>query len=121
MNFAILTVMLIILLTFSEDLLLLFGKGYNSAEIPFIILCFTYYIASVFVPAGKVLTFVETGIQFKVSVMELIIVVVLGVIFTWFWGLTGIAVSVLISILFKSLMTYIILKRKLPINPLSLF
>ncbi|MCP4179814.1 MAG: amino acid permease [bacterium] len=121
MNIAILTILLILLLVFSETLLLFFGKGYNSAEIPFIILCFTYYIASVFVPAGKVLTFVETGLQFKVSVIELIIVIILGVVFTWFWGLTGIAVSVMISILFKSLCTYIILKRKLPIKPFTLF
>jgi glutamate:GABA antiporter len=120
-NIAILTIILIILLTFSKTLLLFFGEGYSSAEIPFIILCFTYYIASIFVPAGKILTFVETDLQLKINLIELVIVVVLGVLLTWFWGLTGIAVSVLISIIFKSLLTYIILKRKLPINPLSLF
>ncbi|MCP4178743.1 MAG: amino acid permease [bacterium] len=120
MNFAILTVMLIILLSFSEELLLVFGAGYNSAEIPFLILCFTYYIASIFVPAGKILTFVETDLQFKINLIELIIVIVLGISLTWLWGLTGIAVSVLISIIFKSLLTYIVLKKKIPIKPFSL-
>ncbi|HJO93903.1 MAG TPA: amino acid permease [Victivallales bacterium] len=121
LNISILAVLLILLLIFSKFLLLIFGKGYDSAEIPFIILCFTYFLAAVFIPTGKILSFLDTGIQFKINIIELIIVIILGVIFTLMWGLTGIALSVFISISTKSILAYINVKRKLKINPLSLF
>ncbi|MCP4178744.1 MAG: amino acid permease [bacterium] len=119
-NILILSLLLIILLIFSDTLLLVFGKGYNSAEVPFIILCFTYYLASIFVPGGKLLTFTKTEKQFIISITELLIVIICGIVLTLLWGLTGMALSVLVSITFKSIITFFIVRKNYPIKLLSI-
>ncbi|MCP4180993.1 MAG: oligosaccharide flippase family protein, partial [bacterium] len=120
-NVLLLSIIFICMLLFSRTFLSFFGKEYNSAYTSFIIICISYYIAAIFIPTGKILTYTDTGRQLKISVLELCTAIVLGVIGTVFYGLPGLSIAIMISILIKSILTFFSIKRKIPIKPLSLF
>ncbi|HJO96011.1 MAG TPA: amino acid permease [Victivallales bacterium] len=120
-NILLLSILFGCMIIFSQQLLSFFGGKYYSANIPFIIISISYYIAAIFIPAGKILTYTDTDIQLKISILELCIVIILGVTGVILYSLPWLSIAMMVSILIKSILTFTSIKRKIPIKPLSLF
>jgi O-antigen/teichoic acid export membrane protein len=107
-----------IIFLLSKDLLALFGKTFVNVELPFKILCFAFLIKSIFTPQTKVLSLIKTNFQLRISIGEIIIMIISGCFLTYNYGLIGIAIAILISVIYKSIVTYIFLKKELPVKTL---
>ncbi|MCP4177414.1 MAG: amino acid permease [bacterium] len=110
------TVTMILLL--SKNLLAVFGKTFINVELPFRILCLAFLIKSIFTPQTKILSLIKTNSQLGISIGEIVIVIISGCFLTYHYDLIGISIAILISVIYKAIITYILLKKEVPIKSL---
>ncbi|MCF7791695.1 MAG: amino acid permease [Victivallales bacterium] len=119
-NFLILTVLLIIILFFGNEILATFGVGYKESYLPLIIIGTAYYISGLLIPIVNVLIFTDTRKIITINVIQIFILITIGIFGTYYFYLSGMAFAILISSIIKSLLIYLSIKKSLPIRPLSI-
>ncbi|HJO96151.1 MAG TPA: amino acid permease [Victivallales bacterium] len=107
-----------IIFLLANNLLAVFGKTFTNVDLPFKILCFAFLIKSIFTPQTKILSLIKTNSQLGISIGEIVIVIISGCLLTYHYGLTGISIAILISVIYKSIITYIFLKKEIPVKSL---
>ena len=116
-----LLILLLLLIIFSNYLLSLFGEMYTSVQIPLIVLCFGYAFGAMSLANARILMFVDSRKTLYINISELIVLVITGVVLTYYFGLLGMSFSVLISSLFKAGLMFFHVKKRLPIKPFGFF
>ena len=116
-SFLVSVLFFLLIVFLSNYLLSLFGKDFTQAQIPLIVLSFAYFIGATCLSNAKILMFMDSKIILLINVSELIILIVSGVVLTYFYGLIGMSFSVLISSLAKTIIMFIKVKERLPIKP----
>ncbi len=116
-SFSISGLLLSLIVIFSESLLSLFGPDYPQAQIPLIVLCLGYFLGSSSSSNARILMFVDSRMILRINVFELTLLIISGIILTYFFGLIGMSFSVLISSTIKAVVMAFKLKAALPIKP----
>jgi len=115
------SLIVVVIILFTKTILLTFGSGFDKVYIPLIIQTIAYFIVSVFTPAEKLLTLINVKKEIKANILQLVILIILGSVFTYYWGVLGITVALMFSVCMKYLFVYVFLKKCIPIKPLIIF
>lgn len=120
-SIAVSTLFLGIIMLFSGFFLSLFGPGYPDAKIPLIILSLAYYLGSTSLSNARILIFLDSKTTMLINMAEVILLILSGLALTWYFGLTGMSLAVLISTTTKAALMYRMVRKKLPLKPYGLF
>ena len=119
-NLPSLALLFMVIVFFFNALLSLFGPGYDQAQLPLIILSAGYLLGASAMANARILMFLDSKTILIINVSEIIILIISGVLLTYYFGLIGMSCSVLISISAKTALMFYQLKKRLPIKPYSL-
>lgn len=92
-----------VILMFSNQLLSHFGHIYLQAEQTLVILTVAYMIAGFSQSATTLITYSgQEKLLLKISILEIIVLIVSGIIMTYLYDITGTAIATLLAMLFKA-------------------
>ncbi len=117
----VIAVLFVMIIVFSNFLLKQFGPMYTQVQTPLIILCIGYFFGATSLANAKVLMYLDSKKIMQINILEAVILIVLGIILTFFFGLIGMSFSVMISSTSKAVIMYYYVKKKLPVKPYGLF
>jgi O-antigen/teichoic acid export membrane protein len=117
-NILVCVFLFIIIIIIPKTILSSFGIGFESVYIPLIIQAAAYLISAVSTPSDKLLTLINVKAEIRINLVQLLSLIVLGFPLTYYLGLIGITLTILISVAIKSLSIYFCLKRTLPVRSL---
>lgn len=108
-----------LLVFFSHRILQVFGNDYVTAQPALIIMLIGYYIGALCSSSIRLLVYSgNENTVLIIAIVEALVLVVLGIVFTLFWGIVGMALATCMSILVKSICATIMVKVKLKLKPL---
>ena len=122
-HFVLLSIVLLIFLVFGERLLSLFGKSYGTSHVytALVILSIGYYLGTFFRPAILLLVYSEhQSFQLWSSLLELMILIVLGIILTLKYDIIGTSIAASMAIILNGVISVIGVKLKLSFKPLTI-
>ncbi|MEM9242668.1 MAG: polysaccharide biosynthesis C-terminal domain-containing protein [Pseudomonadota bacterium] len=115
--FSIGILVFIILIIFSKALLGHFGKAYLAAENALVILCLSALTGLASRLASLILAFSgHHKLLIKIAIAELCVLVIISIPLLHFFGIVGESVAILISMLFKAIITVFFVKTYYPIK-----
>lgn len=121
-NIALNTILIIIIVIFSDPILKFFGPQYISVKIPLWILLGESFICAMSAATPKVLLYAGHAIwMVYIALIELCVMLSLGVILIYVWGAIGAALSVLISTLAGTILSLYLARKKLNLKTAILF
>ena len=118
-NLPILILILFSIIYFSNFLLAFFGSGYASAQIPLIVLSIAYFFIGISLSSARVLIFLDSKAILFINALELIFIISISPVLTYYFGILGMSFAVLIATVFKVVMIYLACRKRLPIKPFS--
>ena len=105
------------LIVFSKTFLGHFGLFYQQAQSVLLILTVGFSIGASVQPATAIIAYSgNEAVLLKISVTELTLIIVLGIIGTYFWGYVGTAIATAFTIIVKALAFHIAAYRKVGIK-----
>ena len=120
-NICILIILFFVIVFQSKYLLSLFGEEYITAQIPLIIQAVALLLLALFLPSITILTYWNSKKILKLSITEVLVLTVLGIVLVYNFELLGLSIAVLLTALKKVTMVYFTLKKNIPISPFSIF
>jgi O-antigen/teichoic acid export membrane protein len=111
--------LVVLLNIFSKQLFLLFGDHFSgSVEVTFLILSVGFCVGALLSPAVYILSYSgNERLVTKVTFIEFAVLIVLGVVLTYYFGIEGTAVACVTAILVKSVLLTMHVKRIYPLRP----
>jgi O-antigen/teichoic acid export membrane protein len=110
-----------VIILFSNQLLLHFGAVYLQAKPALIILVIATVVGAYSQSATSLITYSgQEKLLLKMSGLEIVVLILLGVPLTFFEDFTGTAIATLLAMLFKACIFHVEAYRKLGINTLAL-
>jgi O-antigen/teichoic acid export membrane protein len=107
---------------FSKEILGTFGKNYMDVESPFIIYSVIMFFGAITRFPGIITGFSNNDKYVtKIGTLEILILIVSGIPLTYFFGLTGAAISFGVVIVFDTIAFTKIVREKVKIKPLTFF
>jgi len=115
-NFPLLTLLTVIILFSSQNLLNLFGENYEIANTSLIIITLSYFILGLVNPANIVYTYINTINSLKINLLEITIIAILGFVFTILYSITGMAIVMLLTAIIRFILISLCLKNEMKIT-----
>ena len=117
----VIAVLFIIIVIFSYSLLAQFGPMYTHVQAPLIILCTGYLIGATALANARILMFIDSKLTLILNITQVGLLVVFGIVLTYFFGLIGMSLSVLIASTCNTIIMYYFVNKKIPIKPFGIF
>ena len=118
LNLVLSLLVTIIIFVFALHFLHYFGEGYEVGERALLIAASGFFIGTF--AKSPILLLIYAGYErllIYVTLTELTLLLVLGSLFAYYWGINGVATATFIAITVKTIMAYLFSKSKIKIEP----